>query len=64
MLETCKVEIHKHTRLFDDFFKVDEILVAHEQRDGTVSSDQRRLVFQRPAAAGLRARRCGRCVAV
>ena len=47
MLETCKVEIHKQTRLFDDFFKVDEILVAHEQRDGTVSSDQRRLVFER-----------------
>ena len=47
MPETRKVEIRKQTRLFDDFFKVDEILVAHEQRDGTMSSDQRRLVFER-----------------
>ena len=50
MLETCKVEIHKQTRLFDDFFTVDEILVAHEQHDGRVSSDQRRLVFERGEA--------------
>jgi hypothetical protein len=47
MPETRKVEIRKQIRLFDDFFKVDEILVAHEQRDGTMSSDQRRLVFER-----------------
>jgi hypothetical protein len=47
MPETRKVEIRKQTRLFDDFFKVDEILVAHEQRDGTMSSDQWRLVFER-----------------
>jgi nudix-type nucleoside diphosphatase (YffH/AdpP family) len=44
---TRKVEIRRQTRLFDDFFKVDEIVVAHERRDGTVSSDQRRLVFER-----------------
>jgi nudix-type nucleoside diphosphatase (YffH/AdpP family) len=44
---TRKVEIRKQTRLFDDFFKVDEIVVAHEQRDGMMSSDQRRLVFER-----------------
>src|SRR5262245_34415616 len=36
MPETRKVEIRKQIRLFDDFFKVDEILVAHEQRDGTM----------------------------
>ena len=47
MPETRKVEIRKQIRLFDDFFKVDEILVAHEQRNGTMSSDQRRLVFER-----------------
>ena len=47
MPETRKVEIRKQTRLFDDSFKVDEILVAHEQRDGTMSSDQRWLVFER-----------------
>jgi nudix-type nucleoside diphosphatase (YffH/AdpP family) len=44
---TRKVEIRKQTRLFDDFFKVDEIVVAHEQRDGMMSSDRRRLVFER-----------------
>jgi predicted dithiol-disulfide oxidoreductase (DUF899 family) len=27
---TRKVEIRKQTRLFDDFFKVDEIFVAHQ----------------------------------
>ena len=45
--------IHKQTRLFDDFFKVDEIVVAHEQRDGTMSSDQRRLVFERGDAVAV-----------
>jgi nudix-type nucleoside diphosphatase (YffH/AdpP family) len=44
---TRKVDIRKQTRLFDDFFKIDEIVVAHEQRAGTMSSDQRRLVFER-----------------
>jgi nudix-type nucleoside diphosphatase (YffH/AdpP family) len=44
---TRKVEIRKQTRLFDDFFKIDEIVVAHERHDGTMSSDQRRLVFER-----------------
>src|SRR5271166_1754246 len=44
---TRKVEIRKQTRLFDDFFKVDEIVVAHERHDGTMSSDQRRLVLER-----------------
>jgi nudix-type nucleoside diphosphatase (YffH/AdpP family) len=44
---TRKVEIRRQARLFDDFFKVDEIVVTHEQRDGTMSSDQRRLVLER-----------------
>jgi ADP-ribose pyrophosphatase len=47
MARTRKVKICKQTRLFDDFFKVDEIVVAHKQRDGTMSSDQRRLVCER-----------------
>ena len=34
-------------RLFDDFFKIDELMVAHLQNDGTMSSVQRRLVFER-----------------
>jgi nudix-type nucleoside diphosphatase (YffH/AdpP family) len=39
--------IARQRRLFDDFFKVDELLVAHQQHDGTMSSVQRRLVFER-----------------
>jgi len=34
-------------RLIDDFFKIDELMVAHLQNDGTMSSVQRRLVFER-----------------
>jgi hypothetical protein len=34
-------------RLFDDFFKIDELMVAHLQNDGTMSSVRRRLVFER-----------------
>ncbi|MGN6747379.1 MAG: hypothetical protein ACTHJS_02190, partial [Xanthobacteraceae bacterium] len=49
-----RVEIHANNRLFDDFFKVDELMVRHERYDGTMSGDERRLVF---------ARRCG-CRAV
>ena len=48
-----KVEIRKQTRVFDDFFKVDEIIVTHEQHDGTVSGTQRRLVFERGDAAAV-----------
>jgi len=39
--------IARQRRLFDDFFKVDELLVAHQKNDGTMSSVQRRLVFER-----------------
>jgi nudix-type nucleoside diphosphatase (YffH/AdpP family) len=39
--------IHRQRRLFDDFFKIDELLVAHEQIDGTMSAVQRRLVLER-----------------
>jgi len=42
-----KVEIHSQKRLFDDFFKIDEVIVAHKQQDGTMSPDERRLVFER-----------------
>ncbi|HXX03790.1 MAG TPA: NUDIX domain-containing protein [Xanthobacteraceae bacterium] len=42
-----KVRIGKQTRLLDDFFKVDEVYVAHQQLDGTMSEEQRRLVFER-----------------
>jgi len=39
--------IQRQRRVFDDFFKIDEILVAHEQIDGTMSAVQKRLVFGR-----------------
>ena len=40
VIRSCK-------RLFDDFFKIDEVIVSHERHDGTMSADQRRLVFER-----------------
>ena len=42
-----RVLIESQNRLFDDFFKVDELLVSHRQIDGTMSQVQRRLVFER-----------------
>jgi nudix-type nucleoside diphosphatase (YffH/AdpP family) len=48
-----KVEIQKHTRVFDDFWKIDELIVSHQRSDGTMSPAERRLIFER-----------GDCVAV
>ena len=48
-----KAVIHRQTRLFDDFFKIDEIQVSHEQLDGTMSAEQRRLVFERGDAVAV-----------
>ncbi|HTC04389.1 MAG TPA: NUDIX domain-containing protein [Xanthobacteraceae bacterium] len=42
-----KVVISGKKRVFDSFFKIDEFSVSHEQLDGTMSADQRRLVFER-----------------
>jgi nudix-type nucleoside diphosphatase (YffH/AdpP family) len=42
-----KAVIARQSRLFDDFFKIDEFLVAHEQIGGAISALQRRLVFER-----------------
>lgn len=53
MTEPRRAEIHKQTRLFDDFFKVDEVIVSHEQKDGTISPEQRRLVFERGDAVAV-----------
>ena len=47
------VEIRNKRRLFDDFFKVDELIVAHERYDGRMSGDERRLVFERDDAAAV-----------
>lgn len=46
-----KVEIRKQTRLFNDFFKVDEVIVSHQRLDGSMSPDERRLVFERGDSA-------------
>ena len=48
-----KAVIARQRRLFDDFFKIDEFVVAHEQIDGDMSAAQRRLVFERGDAAGV-----------
>jgi nudix-type nucleoside diphosphatase (YffH/AdpP family) len=42
-----RVEIRSQQRLFDDFFKIDELIVRHERYDGNMSSEERRLVFER-----------------
>jgi len=47
------VEIRSERCLFDDFFKVDELIVAHERYDGKMSGDERRLVFERGDAAAV-----------
>jgi len=39
--------IQRQRRVFDDFFKIDEFLTAHEKIDGGMSAVQRRLVFER-----------------
>jgi nudix-type nucleoside diphosphatase (YffH/AdpP family) len=45
--------IERERRVFDDFFKIDEFLVSHEQIDGTISAGQRRLVFERGDAVAV-----------
>ena len=48
-----KAVIQQERRIFDDFFQVDELIVSHEQIDGTMSVDQRRLVFERGDAVAV-----------
>ena len=45
--------IERERRVFDDFFKIDEFLVSHEQIDGTMSAGQKRLVFERRDAVAV-----------
>jgi nudix-type nucleoside diphosphatase (YffH/AdpP family) len=42
-----KAVIHQQRRILDDFFKIEELVVSHERIDGTMSANQRRLVFER-----------------
>lgn len=48
-----RVEIRRQDRLLDDFFKVDEVIVAHQRYDGRMSDDERRLVFERGDAIAI-----------
>lgn len=41
------VVVRSRKRVFDDVFKVDEVIVSHRQTDGAMSPDKRRLVFER-----------------
>src|SRR4051812_39650184 len=42
-----KVEVISRRRVFDDFFKVDEVKLRFERYDGTMSEAVRRLSFER-----------------
>jgi ADP-ribose pyrophosphatase len=48
-----RIEIRGQKRLFDDFFKIDELIVRHRRYDGSMSSDERRLVFERGDAVAV-----------
>lgn len=48
-----RVEIKSQRRAFDDVFKLDEIIVSHRRYDGEMSSDQRRLIFERGDAVAV-----------
>jgi nudix-type nucleoside diphosphatase (YffH/AdpP family) len=48
-----RVDIRAQKRLLDDFFKVDELIVSHERYDGSMSGDERRLVFARGDAVAV-----------
>jgi nudix-type nucleoside diphosphatase (YffH/AdpP family) len=53
MTDHRRVEIRKERRLLDDFFKIDEVIVAHQRYDGGMSGDERRLVFERGDAVAV-----------
>jgi nudix-type nucleoside diphosphatase (YffH/AdpP family) len=48
-----RVEIRGQKRLFDDFFKIDELVVRHQRYDGGMSGEERRLVFERGDAVAV-----------
>ena len=48
-----RVEIRSQKRLFDDFFKIDELIVRHQRYDGSMSGEERRLVFERGDAVAV-----------
>lgn len=48
-----KAVVERQRRVFDEFFKIDEFLVVHEQIDGTMSAVEKRLVFERGDLVGI-----------
>lgn len=42
-----KAKVVERRRLFDDFFKIDELQVTYQKRDGTMTPPLRHLVFER-----------------
>jgi nudix-type nucleoside diphosphatase (YffH/AdpP family) len=48
-----RVDILKQDRLFDDFFKIDEVVVSHQRADGSMSPESRKLVFERGDSVGV-----------
>jgi nudix-type nucleoside diphosphatase (YffH/AdpP family) len=53
MTSPRRVEIQWQKRLFDDFFKIDEFIVTHERQNGSMSREERRLVFERGDSAAV-----------
>jgi nudix-type nucleoside diphosphatase (YffH/AdpP family) len=53
MPQLRRAEIRKQTRVFDGFFKIEEVAVSHERPDGTMSPEESRLVFERGDAAAI-----------
>lgn len=47
MRQQHKVEIRRQRRIFDDVFKIDEVIVSQRRNDGTAGREERRLVFER-----------------
>lgn len=48
-----KVVVSSKKRVFDGFFKMDEYTVSHERYDGSMSPEQKLLVFERGDAVGV-----------
>jgi hypothetical protein len=54
MLTSRRAEICKHSSLLKDGnFNVDEAVYTYERQDGTMSPEQRRLVFERGDTAAV-----------
>ena len=53
MPRSRRIDMSEPIRLFNDFFKIDEVFVSHERQDGTMSPKQRRLIFERGDAVAV-----------